>query len=63
LSNPTQYAFRKSTRCEGGACVEVAVSDQVLIRNSTAPDKVIAFSKEEWRAFVAGVRIGEFEAD
>lgn len=33
----------------------------VVVRNSAAPDEVVAFTPEEWRAFVAGVRLGEFE--
>jgi hypothetical protein len=41
--------------------VEVSTGDRVLVRNSTAPGKVVAFTKEEWRAFLAGVRLGEFE--
>ena len=62
MSKPSQGAFRKSSRCGDSACVEVSVGDKVLVRNSTSPNKVVAFTKEEWRAFVAGVRVGEFEA-
>jgi Domain of unknown function (DUF397) len=63
LSNPTQHPFRKSVRCDTGSCVEVAMGDEVYVRNSTAPDRVVTFSKEEWQVFVAGVRDGEFEAN
>ena len=65
LSIPThsEPTFRKATRCEGGACVEVAIGDQILVRNSTSPDQTIAFSKEEWRVFVRAVRDFEFEVD
>jgi uncharacterized protein DUF397 len=61
LSKPSQGAYRKSSRCGDGACVEVSIGDRVLVRNSTTPGKVVVFSKEEWRAFVAGVQVGEFE--
>jgi len=39
------------------------LGDQVRVRNSTAPDRVVAFSKAEWQVFLAGVRDGEFEVD
>ena len=54
--------FRKSSRCSGGSCVEVAMDgDQFLIRDSKRPDVApLAFTKEEWVAFVEGVNAGEF---
>jgi len=52
----------KSTRCSGGQCVEVAkVADQYLIRDSKRPDVApLAFTEDEWTAFVQGVTAGEF---
>jgi hypothetical protein len=61
LSDNSQGPFRKSTRCGDNACVEVSIGDRVAVRNSAAPSKVIVFTKEEWRAFLAGVQVGEFE--
>ena len=55
--------YRKASRCEGGACVEVSIGDTILIRNSTAPEKSVAFTREEWRVFTEAVRFGEFEVD
>jgi len=43
--------------------VEVSLGDQILVRNSTAPDEIVAFTKAEWRVFVEGVREGEFQID
>jgi len=63
LFEANRPAFLKSAGCEAGACVEVAVGDTVLVRNSDKPDKVLAFSREEWRTFVEGVRLGEFAVD
>lgn len=64
MSDPTtQRLFRRSSRCDAGACVEVSVGDPILVRNSTEPDQIVRFTKEEWRVFVAGVRMGEFGAD
>ncbi len=54
--------FRKSSRCSGGSCVEVARDgDQYLIRDSKRPEVApLAFTKDEWVAFVEGVNAGEF---
>lgn len=43
-------------------CVEVAfLGDNVAVRNSDGPNGPIVFyTMEEWRAFLAGVREGEF---
>jgi hypothetical protein len=61
LSKPIRGAFRKSSRCGDSACVEVSIGDKVLVRNSASPGRVVAFTKEEWRVFLAGVQVGEFE--
>ena len=41
----------------------MSIGDEILVRNSTAPGEIVSFSKDEWKAFVSGVRIGEFEVD
>lgn len=54
----------QSSQCDTGACVQVAQYPQtkyVAIRNSDDPRTGIAFSPEEWAAFVAGVKRGEFD--
>ncbi|WP_131784270.1 DUF397 domain-containing protein [Protofrankia symbiont of Coriaria ruscifolia] len=47
----------------GGMCVEVAKLDSgVILRDSVQPDgPVLSFSREEWRAFLDGVKDGEFD--
>ena len=59
--------WRKSTRSgNGGNCVEVAdnlvdESGLVFVRDSkdrTGP--VLAFTRDEWRAFIGGAQDGEF---
>lgn len=57
-----ETGFRKSVRCDTGSCVEVAIGDEVKVRNSTKPDRTVVFTKEEWQTFVQGVRSGEFDA-
>ena len=54
--------WRKSTRCASATCVEVArVDDQYLVRDSKRPELApLAFTEEEWNAFVEGVKAGEF---
>jgi hypothetical protein len=55
-------SWRKSTRCEAGACVEVATEGpQVGLRNSTKPEVSLALDATAWRQFIAGVRAGEFD--
>ncbi len=56
--------WRKSSHSgTNGQCVEIAAtSGQVLIRDSKDREgPVLAFSPDEWRAFAAGVRDGEFD--
>lgn len=59
-----EAVWRKATASGAGDCVEVAKvgRDEVLIRNSFAPDgAVLAFNGAEWAAFLDGVRAGEFD--
>jgi hypothetical protein len=57
-------AWRKSSYSNAnGNCVEVATSDALVgVRDSKDPTgPVLAFSPEEWSAFLADVRRGEFD--
>jgi hypothetical protein len=58
--------WRKSSYSgsNGGACVEVAVlrDGELAVRDSKDPDGArLAFTADEWAAFTAGVKAGEFE--
>jgi Domain of unknown function (DUF397) len=58
--------WRKSSYSgsNGGNCVEVAgnLPGIVAVRDSKDPDgPKLVFSPDEWRAFTAGVRSGEFD--
>jgi hypothetical protein len=45
--------FAKSSRSEGGNCVEVARSEVVGVRNSKDPDgPVLLFTRSGWERFV-----------
>lgn len=54
--------WKRSTRCESSACVEVAViKDGVMVRDSKHPEgPVLGFSRTEWLSFVHSLRLGDF---
>jgi hypothetical protein len=60
---PTNPQWRKSTFSAESNCVEVAAlsGSDVAIRNSEAGDVVVSVSREDFRAFVLGVKAGEFD--
>lgn len=52
-----------SSKCTGGNCVGVAklADGSIKIRNTSDDSgKPITFTREEWVAFIAGVKEGEF---
>jgi hypothetical protein len=58
--------WRKSSRSgdSGGQCVEVAtnLSGVVAVRDSKNPDgPKLVFTPSEWKAFLGGVKTGEFD--
>jgi uncharacterized protein DUF397 len=58
-------AWRKSSRStyQGDNCVEVAAAgDDVAVRHSKTPvGPVITYTRDEFRAFVEGAKLGEFD--
>lgn len=61
-----EYIWQRSSACGGGVCVEVAnLGDgEVAVRDSKNPGAVAhVFDADEWRAFVIGVKAGEFDFD
>ena len=57
--------WKRSSKCTGTAtCVEVAViDDRVAVRSTDVYGRarLMGFSREEWNAFTAGVKLGEFD--
>ena len=57
--------FRKSTHSQyqWNPCVEVAIGDDfVAVRDSKDPEEsILQFSHDEWKAFLNGVKDGEFD--
>jgi Domain of unknown function (DUF397) len=37
--------------------------NEILVRDSKSPNLALSFTAEEWRAFVEGVKAGEFDLD
>ena len=62
--DPATANWHKSSNSGNNGCVEVARSgDQIAVRDSKDPSgPVLQFTAHEWRAFVAGVRDGEFDS-
>lgn len=60
--NCVEVKWVKSSTCGAGTCVEVSrFRDTVLVRDSKVPSRApLVFTTEEWAAFVAGVKRGEF---
>jgi hypothetical protein len=56
--------WKRSSKCGTGTCVEVDLdwSDGVRLRDSKRPEhQYFWFTPDEWRAFVEGVKAGEFD--
>jgi hypothetical protein len=52
----------RSSKCDTGACVEVAAFDAVvLLRDSAEPGNRLAVSHDVWRDLVSRVRAGSFD--
>jgi hypothetical protein len=59
-----ELSFERSSYCANSCCVEIAQVRQlgkIYVRNSGNPGTQIAFSMEEWRAFLAGAKNNEFD--
>jgi hypothetical protein len=59
-----EETFRTSSYCtDAHGCVEVAMGEvYIRIRDGKDPDTAqLMFNKDEWAAFVRGVKAGEFD--
>jgi len=63
LSALSGMTWRRSSFCASGECVEIAMSDgMILMRDSKAPHVLpLTYTQDEFRAFVRGVVAGEFD--
>jgi hypothetical protein len=63
-SQETTPVWRRSTFCSAGTCIEVAsrTDGSVVIRDSkNAAQPPLVFTRDEMRAWIAGVKAGEFD--
>lgn len=68
MSGSDGLRWRKSTfsGANGGGCVEVADHDGMIVVRDTKDNgrgPVHRYTADQWRAFIAGVRNGEFGLD
>jgi predicted secreted Zn-dependent protease len=66
-SNGNGAVWKRSSRCDNrsGNCVEVAaLPGATAVRDSADPEgPVLVYARNAWRAFVDGVKRGEFDHD
>jgi hypothetical protein len=62
-SAPGDLEWRVSRTCDTGACIKVARKGESVVIGSTtsSADLVSEFTADEWRHFVAGVKLGDFD--
>jgi hypothetical protein len=62
-STPGEIAWHISRTCDSGACVGVARrGGYVLIGSTNDPNAPInKFTIDEWRQFLAGAKLGDFD--
>jgi hypothetical protein len=55
--------WRTAISCNGGACVQVAATQQgILLGNSRQPaGPVLSYTPDEWHEFVVGIKKGDFD--
>lgn len=57
-----ELAWRTTSWCDGGSCVEVGrLRDLVIIRNSAEPLATLSVGGKQWYEFVAKIRDGVFD--
>lgn len=59
--SPPSINWRRSSRCESAACVEVARIDGSFALRDSGHRDVLIFGPTAWADFVAGIRAGDFE--
>ena len=59
----TGLTWRTALSCNGGACVQVAATENgLLLGNTRQPSgPMLSYTPDEWREFVAGIKKGDFD--
>jgi hypothetical protein len=60
---PEAFNWLVARSCESGGCVGVARQGEfIVIGNTINPNSPVSrFTQQEWTAFVAGVKLGDFD--
>ena len=60
---PDETSWRTSSVCDAGTCVGVARQGEfIVVANTATPGEGISrFTRDEWKAFIAGVKLGDFD--
>jgi Domain of unknown function (DUF397) len=55
--------WRRSSRCNGGDCVEVAErDDEIIVRSSTDPDgTTLVVGSDSWHEWIVSVKQGAYD--
>lgn len=63
ITGMTNMIWTKKSGCVGGECVEVSplIGGGVGVRDSKNPDVHLEFSRDDWDAFLAGAKNGDFD--
>lgn len=62
MAGPAGEIAWRRCKCDGGACVEVAASGEVvMMRSSADPEATLYMSSDEWREFLVGAKDGMFD--
>jgi hypothetical protein len=63
LEGAARSRWMRSSSCAGNGCLEVSFGPgTVSVRDSKRSDSpVLTYNHDEWQAFLAGVRKGEFD--
>lgn len=56
-----ELSWTRSSFCESNGCVEVAIDHGVTYVKADHGPEILVFTAEEWQAFIAGVKAGEFD--
>lgn len=63
MSKFKKSSFSGDGRGNGDGCVEVKIDGaSIYVRDTKSPSKAtLVFNRKEWRAFIKGVKAGEFD--
>jgi hypothetical protein len=63
LSDDARLTWRRSTKCDSGLCVEVAMAaGAALVRDGKRPDEPhLRFLRDSWQDFLTAVKAGEYD--